>query len=277
MNFNEDSRVKVPSILHLTRLGYKFLSLKNAVWNEETNIFTDVFIKSIQKINHDLEEDEAKRLLSDISLLLDNEDLGKGFYDRLIQKTGHKIIDFDNLENNTFNVVTELTYKNGDEEFRPDITLLINGLPLVFIEVKKPNNKEGIIAERNRIYKRFQNKKFRRFVNITQLMVFSNNMEYDSDDVDTVQGVFYASPSYHKPVFNYFREEETFNLDSLLLPENENIENEILKDNNLVIIKHSPEFLTNKNPNSPTNRVSTSLFSKDRLSFILQYAIAYVK
>ncbi|MDO5980927.1 type I restriction endonuclease subunit R [Flavivirga spongiicola] len=276
MKFNEDSRVKIPSILHLTRLGYKYLSLKGAVWNQETNIFTDIFIDSIQRINHNLEEDEAKRLLSDVSLLLDNEDLGKAFYERIIQKTGHKIIDFENFENNTFNVVTELTYKNGDEEFRPDIILLVNGLPLVFIEVKKPNNREGIIAERNRINKRFQNKKFRRFVNITQLMVFSNNMEYDTDDVDTVQGVFYASPSYHKPIFNYFREEEAFDLNSLLLPENDATENEILKDNNLVIIKHSPEFLTNKDSNTPTNRVSTSLFSKDRLSFILQYAIAYV-
>lgn len=276
MKFNEDSRVKIPSILHLTRLGYKYLSLKGAVWNEETNIFTDIFIDSVQKINHNLEEDEAKRLLSDVSLLLDNEDLGKAFYERIIQKTGYKIIDFENFENNTFNVVTELTYKNGDEEFRPDIILLVNGLPLVFIEVKKPNNREGIIAERNRINKRFQNKKFRRFVNITQLMVFSNNMEYDTDDVDTVQGVFYASPSYHKPIFNYFREEEAFDLNSLLLPENDATENEILKDNNLVIIKHSPEFLTNKDSNTPTNRVSTSLFSKDRLSFILQYAIAYV-
>lgn len=276
MKFNEDSRVKIPSILHLTRLGYKYLSLKGAVWNEETNIFTDIFIDSVQRINHNLEGDEAKRLLSDVSLLLDNEDLGKAFYERIIQKTGHKIIDFENFENNTFNVVTELTYKNGDEEFRPDIILLVNGLPLVFIEVKKPNNREGIIAERNRINKRFQNKKFRRFVNITQLMVFSNNMEYDTDDVDTVQGVFYASHSYHKPIFNYFREEEVFDLNSLLLPENDATENEILKDNNLVIIKHSPEFLTNKDSNTPTNRVSTSLFSKDRLSFILQYAIAYV-
>ena len=47
------------------------------------------------------------------------------------------------------------------------------------------------------------------------------------------------------------------------------------KDNNLVGIKNSEEFLTNKNPNSPTNRICTSLFSKDRLAFILQYAIAY--
>jgi type I restriction enzyme R subunit len=38
--------------------------------------------------------------------------------------------------------------KRGDEEFRPDITVLINGMPLVFIEVKKPNNREGVIAEK---------------------------------------------------------------------------------------------------------------------------------
>lgn len=277
MKFNEDSRVKIPSMLHLTRLGYKYLSLKDATWNTETNIFSNIFLESIQRINKDIEENEAKRLLNDVSLLLDNEDLGRAFYKRLTQRTGHRIIDFDNFENNTFNVVTELPYKNGNEEFRPDIILLINGMPLVFIEVKKPNNREGIMAERNRINKRFQNKKFRQFVNITQLMIFSNNMEYDTSGVNTLQGVFYASSSYRKPIFNYFREEEQFDLTNLLLPEDDDLENQILKDNNLVIIKHSPEFLTNKNPNSPTNRVSTSLLSKERLKFLLQYAIAYVE
>jgi type I restriction enzyme R subunit len=42
--------------------------------------------------------------------------------------------------------VTELTYQNGDEKFRPDITILINGIPLAFIDVKKPNNQEGMLA-----------------------------------------------------------------------------------------------------------------------------------
>lgn len=276
MAFNEDSRVKIPSILHLVRLGYQYLSLKNQKWDKETNIFTNIFLESIQRINHDIEKDEAQRLLSDISLMLDNEDLGRQFYERLIQQEGHKIIDFEKFENNTFNVVTELTYRNGEDEFRPDIILLINGLPLVFIEVKKPNNKEGILAERNRINQRFQNKKFRRFINITQLMVFSNNMEYDPNDIDQIQGAFYASASYHKPIFNFFREEENLNFSKLLNPEDDAIEDEILKDNNLVIIKRSPEFLTNKSPKTPTNRISTSLFSRDRLKFILQYAIAYV-
>jgi len=277
MKFNEDSRVKIPSILHLTRLGYKYISLKGATWNTDTNIFTDIFIESITKINDDFEEDDSKRLLEDISLLLDNEDLGKAFYEKLTERSGAKLIDFENFDNNSFHVVTELTYKNGDEEFRPDIILLLNGMPLVFIEVKKPNNRDGILAERERINRRFQNKKFRKFVNITQLMVFSNNMEYDNEAVLPIQGAFYASSSYHKPIFNYFREEENLDLSKLLNEENDEIEDFVLKDNNLSIIKHSPEFITNKNPNTPTNRISTSLFSKDRLKFILQYAIAYVK
>ena len=119
MKFNEDSRVKIPSILHLTRLGYDYLPLKDAEWNLDTNIFTDVFLKSVLKINNSLTEDDAKRLLDEISLSLDNEDLGKAFYKRLTQKSGIKLIDFENFDNNTFNVVTELTYKKDEDEFRP--------------------------------------------------------------------------------------------------------------------------------------------------------------
>ena len=274
--FNEDSRVKIPAILHLCRLGYKYISLNNAVWDADTNIFTEIFKESIVKINSDFDQDQAERLLVDISLLLSNEDLGKAYFEKLTSESGVKLIDFDNFENNTFHVVTELTYKNGDEEFRPDIILLINGMPLAFIEVKKPNNRDGVIAERERINKRFQNKKFRKFVNITQLMVFSNNMEYDNEDIEPLQGAFYASPSYTKPIFNYFREEEKLDLEKLLAIEDDNLENFVLKDNNLTVIKSSPEFLTNKNPITPTNRVLTSLFSKQRLSFILKYAITYV-
>ena len=95
--------------------------------------------------------------------------------------------------------------QKDDEEFRPDITLLINGMPLVFIEVKKPNNLEGIQAEHKRIEQRFKNKKFRKFINITQLMVFTNNMEYDDGATVPLQGAFYSSTSYNKPIFNYFR------------------------------------------------------------------------
>jgi len=274
--FNEDSRVKIPAILHLMRLGYKYLSLKGQSWDLDTNIFPDVFKAAIGKINPGIEDAEAGRLLEDVKLLLDNEDLGKAFFERLSERSNTKLIDFENFNNNTFHVVTELTCQNGDEEFRPDITLLINGMPLVFIEVKKPNNREGILAERDRINKRFQNPKFKRFANITQFMIFSNNMEYDDGDPEPVQGAFYASSSYHKPVFNYFREEEILNLTALLKPVSDDDEIKVLKDNNLEVIRSNPEFQTNKQPERPTNRICSSLLSRERLAFILRYALAYV-
>ncbi len=276
MKFNEDSRVKIPTILHLIRLGYEYLSLKDANWDIETNIFPELFNEAISRLNPDIDADEIIRLLEDVKLSLDNEDLGKAFFEKLTDQSGIKLVDYENFNKNSFHVVTELTYQNGDEEFRPDIILLINGMPLVFIEVKKPNNKEGVLAERNRISKRFQNPKFRRFVNLTQLMLFSNNMEYDDESPQPIEGAFYASASYHEPVFNYFREEEVFNLTALLRPVSDETENTVLKDNNLEVIKSTPEFITNKSPETPTNRLCTSLLSRERLAFVLQYALAYV-
>lgn len=278
MIHNEDSRVKIPTILHLIRLGYAYLSLKNNIWDESTNIFTDVFKESIQRINPDLSVDDVLRFYDEISLTLENEDLGKVFYEKLTARSGKRLIDFENFDNNSFHVVTELTHGNKeDDNFRPDITLLINGMPLVFIEVKKPNNLDGVQAEHKRMATRFQNKKFRNFINITQLMVFSNNMEYDDSSPVPLQGAFYSSTSYLKPIFNYFREEEKLDLATILKPEDAEIETFVLKDTNLVSIKNQPEFITNKNPDKPTNRICTSLFKRDRLAFILQYSIAYVK
>ncbi len=259
------------------RLGYEYLSLNNQKWDTSTNIFTPIFNDSVKKLNPEMNNDDVSKLYDEVSLSLDNEDLGKAFFEKLTNKSGVRLIDFENFENNTFNVVTELTYKNNDEEFRPDITLLINGMPLVFIEVKKPNNKDGILAEHKRIQFRFENKKFRKFVNITQLMVFSNNMEYDNSSPIRIEGAFYATASYGKPTFNYFREEEKYDLTTILCELDETEEDYVLKDTNLVGIKNSPEFITNKNTDTPTNRICTSLFQKERLQFMLHYSIAYVK
>ena len=275
---NENSRVKIPAVLHLMRLGYDYLSLKNANWDKQTNIFPEIFIESLCRINPDLSPDDVRRLLTDITIELDNEDLGQKFYERLTnQSGGKKLIDFQNFNNNSFHVVTELPCINGDEEFRPDITLLVNGMPLVFIEVKKPNNKGGIGEERERMGKRAKNPKFRRFINITQFMIFSNNMEYDDGATEPAQGAFYASSAYGKPVFNYFREEHKLNLAELLSTLSDDLENNVLQDNNLPVIKHSPEFISNKSPDTPTNRILTSLLCRERLAFLLQHGLTYVK
>jgi len=278
MAFNENTRVKIPAILHLCRLGYQYLSLSGARWDLNTNIFSDIFSASIKSVNSEknLGDSDIKKILEDISLCLENEDLGESFYKFLIGTSGIKLIDFNDFGKNSLHVVTELTYKNGDDEFRPDITLLINGMPLAFIEVKKPNNQEGILAERERINARFKNKKFRKFINISQVLVFSNNMEYDQDSIEPIQGAFYAPPSYADANFNCFRE-EALDPACMLKPEDDAIENFVLKDNNLSAIKHSPEFITNKAPNTPTNRILSSLFCHERFAMLLRYCMAYVQ
>lgn len=276
MHFNEDSRVKIPALLHLVRLGYTYVVRSKHDRIEETNIFQDLFILSISKINPGVAVHEIERLLTELTLKLDFDDLGREFYKSLTTTSGIKLIDFENFNNNSFHVTTELTCKNGEDEFRPDITVFINGMPLVFIEVKKPNNKDGVLAERKRINDRYKNKKFKRFANITQMMLFSNNMPYEDGVIEPLQGAYYATSAYADLQFNYFREEENLNLTTLLAPENDEVENLVLKDNNIIAIKHSPEFITNKHYNSPTNTLLTSLLSKDRLAFILKYAITYV-
>ena len=107
MIHNEDSRVKIPSLLYLIRLGYTYLSFKNCSYNRQTNIFSEIFIESIMRINK-IKEDEAKRVLEDINLLLDANDLGKSFYERLVERSGVGLIDFENFDNNSFNVVNIL-------------------------------------------------------------------------------------------------------------------------------------------------------------------------
>lgn len=280
MKHNENSRVKIPALVHLTRLGYEYLSLKNyhGIIHPDTNIFVDIFRESISCINgKTLSEQDATALISELSIKLSNEDLGKAFYNILLNGiNGIRLIDFENSSRNTYHVVTELTYRNGDDEFRPDIILLINGMPLSFVEVKKPNNKDGIIAEHNRINSRFSRKVFRRFVNITQLMVFSNNMEYDDADVEPIEGAFYASSSYEKLFFNRFREEDP--LIHTAIPAIDDAKADfILKDNNLVSIKSTNEYVTNLSELSPTNRILTSLFSHQRFLMLLHYGFAYVE
>lgn len=206
-------------------------------------------------------------------------------YARLTAISPIKLIDYENPNNNVYHCTAEFTCKNGQDEFRPDITLFVNGLPLVFIEVKKPNNHGGMVAESDRMNrKRFPNKKFRRFINITQLMIFSNNMEYDAEGgIVPIQGAFYCTAAKKSAPFNCFREENHLNDDIAPFIKNypykavnTETEKNILEDFNNQVIHTSPEYQTNLNVNTPTNRIITSMCSPERLLFILKYGIAYV-
>lgn len=288
--FNEATRVQMPAMVHLTRLGYSYFGKINedmagSLYDPDTNILTDVFKLQFERLNPSAKGEFAQTLRA-IRQELTNEDLGKSFYKRLTNVSPVRLIDFENPRNNSFHFTAEFTCKNGQDEFRPDITLFVNGLPLCFVEVKKPNNHGGMVAESKRMNReRFPNKKFRRFINITQLMIFSNNMEYDTmGGIVPIQGAFYCTAARENAPFNCFREENPSNQPvAPFIKEypygsiKQDEEKRILSDFNCQVIHHTPEYQTNLDVNTPTNRILTSMCSPERLLFLIKYGIAYVK
>ena len=288
--FSEATRVQMPAMVHLTRIGYTYFGKlsedKNStVYDGDTNILLPIFEQQFKRLNPE-HEGEFLQVLKDIRKEPNDDDLGRGFYNRLKAVSPVKLIDFDNIGNNTFHFTAEFTCKNGQDEFRPDITLFVNGLPLCFVEVKKPNNHGGMLAESARMNKeRFPNKKFRRFINITQLMIFSNNMEYDAlGGIVPIQGAFYCTGARSYAPFNCFREENLssqkiapFHRDYPYKEIDKTVEKQILSDYNCQVIHTSPEYQTNLGFNTPTNRILTSMCSPDRLLYIIRYGIAYVR
>ena len=279
----EDSRVKIPALVHFTRLGYTYMSIKdkerNVDYDGDTNIFYSQFLSAVNRINQtELTLEDAKKIIGELKIKLDNDDLGKSFF-KILQSgiDGIKLIDFSDITGtkNDYTVVTELPYENGDDNFRPDIVVLINGMPLSFIEVKRQNNREGILTERSRMERRFGNKIYRRFVGITQFTVFSNNNEYDDSDIEPIQGAFYASSSYKRMFFSKFREQREDELKADMKPIVTETEEFVLSDNNLIAIKGTPEYVSSLSEKSPTNRIITSLYTKERLLFLLKYGICY--
>lgn len=288
--FTEATRVQMPAMVHLTRLGYTYFGkihedMSGSIYDGDTNILLNVFEQQFRKLNPQ-HEGEYLQVLKDIRKELNDDDLGRGFYNRLKSVSPVKLIDFDEPKNNEYHFTAEFTCKNGQDEFRPDITLFVNGLPLCFVEVKKPNNHGGMVAESTRMNKeRFPNKKFRRFINITQLMIFSNNMEYDTlGGIVPIQGAFYCTGARNNSPFNCFREDNigaqkiaSFHRDYPYKDINQQDEKKILSDYNCQVIHTSPEYQTNLGTNTPTNRILTSMCSPERLLYIIKYGIAYVK
>ena len=291
--FCEDSRVKFPTLMHLMGMGFKYVSLKGlktkyviapkTEFDPLTNILTGYFTEAYNKLNPNVENEAAGKLLAKIQSSLMNDDLGRQFYNEILLNTGERIIDLSSpanfYKNNTFQVTTEMTCGDKDNDnYRPDITLFVNGLPLAFIEVKKENNHKGIQAETDRMKQRFVNPKYRRFLNLTQIMVFSNDMEYDNNEVTPTIGAFYATIGKKNTKYNCFREEgqDSFPIERHIRQVTLQEEEILLRDNNVPQYKNSSEYKTNCLANTPTKRMCDSLFSFNRFHFLLKYGIAYV-
>lgn len=290
LHFNEDTRMKFPATIQFLKLGYEYQSLKGARIDFETKIFIDVFKTSLEKINNrKIDDDEIDSLLNEINLMLKNNDLGKEFYNRLISvEHDIRLLDLDNYLNNTFTIVDELPFsiKEGTEEgsFRPDINVLINGIPLAFLEVKHPNNSGGIQVEFERmINKRLANSNFKKYFNLLQIVSFSNNMEYedaDDDIADAVRaGSFYTTPNGMMTSFSFFREDvPNYHASYKLREVDYDAIKSVVRDGGYDPAEaETPEFKVNLSDLTPCNRFITSFFDKERFMYMIQYGIMFLK
>lgn len=163
---NEMSTSQRPVIEVLQRLGYKYISgeenknLRNNILMDV--IFKDILAKKLNEINSyeykgekykfsastigqaikDLNEDLVTGLISTNEKIYDLLTLGKSYQENMVDGTKRsfdiKYIDFEHPENNDFYVTEEFSVlrMNGKDYARPDIVLLVNGIPLAVIECK---------------------------------------------------------------------------------------------------------------------------------------------
>lgn len=153
--FTEDTYEKALIAL-FQELGYVYECGYDIERDVRKPYYAEVMESSLRRINKDLDESAINELIKKItsieagSLVQNNEQ----FIDYL--QTGveveaqvkgtkeyrtvrAKLIDYDNLNNNDFRIVNQWTVEEFSKK-RCDLVVMINGLPLVVIELKSPSN-----------------------------------------------------------------------------------------------------------------------------------------
>ena len=115
-------------------------------------ILPEVFRKALKRINPNVSEDIIDDIVNDYRRDFSSQDMvdvnyrlynqlrnGKKLNTRTAKGDDFeivKLIDFDNVENNDFHCVNQMWIKGHYRYRRPDVLLFVNGLPVVFIELK---------------------------------------------------------------------------------------------------------------------------------------------
>ena len=86
------------------------------------------------------------------------------------------LLDTENIENNSFWVVNQLVVKENNNEKRFDVVIYINGLPLVFIELKNATDEKATVL------KAFQ--QIQTYKNTVPSIFYYNTLCVISDGID---------------------------------------------------------------------------------------------
>lgn len=276
---HEDLQIKVPALLHLSRLGYSYLTGDRLRLREQkTNILTDVLQEATERINGiRITPERFGCLMDDLQSQLDTDDLGRQFYGTIRDGwNGLRLIDYEHPENNQFQSASELACGRGAGSFRPDITLFVNGLPLAMIEVKTGERPGGLLAEYDRMLERIHSREGRRYLQCAQVWAFSDDHEDDPAGFLPAEGTFFATVMTDDFPLYAIRGKRS-GIQPRLLPVTPEEERRILEDNGIRDRPHTRSFQRSLSSRKPTHRMLSTLFHPERFLFLLRYGIRYVQ
>lgn len=161
MFFTEESYENSLIDLFENNLQYQHVYGPNIERDFYSPLYEDVLVKSIERINSGLPHSAINDALYKLKNFENGELVQKNmvfmdylqngvpvrYFDGSEEKSSIVyLIDYDNVDNNSFIVANQWTFIESSNK-RPDIILFINGLPLVVIELKSPSREETDASE----------------------------------------------------------------------------------------------------------------------------------
>lgn len=180
--YQSESKLEAEFIKQLRSQGYEYIQVK-----DEAGLLVNLRHQLEMLNDVVLSDSEWARLLPMISNeqmgILDKTEMiqGKGYILNLKLDNGQdkniKLIDKSNVHNNRLQVINQYEEEGGAHKSRYDVTILVNGLPMVHVELKR----RGVdIKEAFNQINRYQRDSFwagRAMFDFVQIFVISNGTE----------------------------------------------------------------------------------------------------
>ena len=138
MEILQDLRYECINGYEMKRTDFSKVLLEEELFNAIERMNKGIDFEQIQEVIRTV------RNLDNNNTILNNKQFTKYLLEGIsvpIQENGEtkyktvKILDFENIQNNTFKAINQYTIIEHSEK-RPDIIIFINGMPLVVVELK---------------------------------------------------------------------------------------------------------------------------------------------
>ncbi len=294
MSYESEKVLQDIALRELAALGYSKLGSNmdiNDLWD---NFFIQTELLNIAQLPNGLNPNERNRLMESLPLTIRDSHnvLRNGLTLTLDNNKVINLYFFDkhDLTNNTFQVVEELTVQ-GVSKNRLDLVILINGIPVTNIELKRKGVASGVDEAINQINRYNKAAVYRQgLLKFLQIFVVSNNVftKYFAVSPRAEQNESYSKSffwtdehnvrindisTFIKAFFNKDQLTKTIRDYIIITPQEESNEALILRPYQIFAVEKSKEILLNSDKNCFIWHATGS--GKTLTSYMLANSIAY--